>query len=213
MRNTCIHMYTYVKWHILLHNVNDRSGEQVEIVHVARGGGQEGWRENEGENKYSFGDHRGDARRTFHNPRDRFDINFVDLIKIHGFRQQSVCTAVVDGSDRLGRRRASWRRRRLLRRSFHPIGVEFSYEIYAKRSQVRFLVWLRCYQGSPIEERMSRFLSILFERVISVEKEEYQNKNGETGIFDFEIKKLTMSKKLVFQEKKEMFFLSRYSLI
>lgn len=32
------------------------------------------------------------------------------------------------------RRQDEWSGRRLLRRSFHPIGVEFSYEIYAKRS-------------------------------------------------------------------------------
>lgn len=41
----------------------------------------------QGRNKYFFRDHR--KQRTFHEPRDRFDI-FVDLIKIHGFRLQRV---------------------------------------------------------------------------------------------------------------------------
>jgi len=81
-----IHTYTYVEWHILLHNVNDRA-EQTEIAHVARGGGEE-MREEMREKINTLSGTI--ARHTFHNPRDRFDINFVDLIKIHGFRLQSV---------------------------------------------------------------------------------------------------------------------------
>lgn len=75
-------MRAYVEWHILLHNVNGRA-EQTEIAHVARGG-EVGTGEKINTLSGTI------ARRTFHNPRDRFDINFVDLIKIHGFRSQSV---------------------------------------------------------------------------------------------------------------------------
>jgi len=70
------------------------------------------------------------ARRTFHNPRDRFDINFVDLIKIHGFRLQSVrlpCMGLLVG--KTSERTSS------LTTIVSPHRRRISYEIYAKRSK------------------------------------------------------------------------------
>ena len=70
------------------------------------------------------------TRRTFHNPRDRFDINFVDLIKIHGFRLQSVrlpCMGLLVG--KTSERTSS------LTTIVSPHRRRISYEIYAKRSK------------------------------------------------------------------------------
>lgn len=112
-----------MQWHILLHNVNDRA-EQTEIAHVVRGVG-EGARGKINTLSGTIVAHISQSTRPLRH-------------KFRGFNKDSwlplarECTTAVYGSGR----RASGRR---LLRSFHPIGVEFSYEIYAKRSS-----YLRC---------------------------------------------------------------------
>lgn len=104
MRNVC--RYTYVEWHILLHNVNGRAEAKPSLRMLHEGLG-EGMREKINTLSGTI------ARRTFHNPRDRFDINFVDLIKIHGFRLRE-CTGPLVGKTSS------------LTAIVSPIGVEFS---------------------------------------------------------------------------------------